>query len=301
VTVPPPWRIVFLSTVQPAVSGLDTVARAAGHTPVAIVTSHGPQGRRDEAHAQRREFFNQLVWEAPPDLDIAIAHDRSSLAPLLAAFEPDLVLCLGFPWRVPADALAVPKLGIVDGHPSLLPKYRGPSPIAWQVRNSERELGMSYHRMDEDFDTGGVLAQGSLPLGDDDWIADLQPKLAGLSAELLARVRTARRRGSGSCTGQWAGELRRLLRRRVRRRRLVAADHGGPPAGASVALHLRLGSRAGGTARRTARPHRQIPMERGASRGRPGEILRRDGEALLVRCGEGALWVLETEQPAPIP
>jgi methionyl-tRNA formyltransferase len=297
----PPWRIVILSTVQPAVAGLDALSRAAGHQPVAIVTSQGPQGRRDESNPQRQEFFNRLVWEAPPDLDIAIAHDRSRLAPLLAAFEPDLVLCLGFPWRVPPDALAVPQLGIVNGHPSILPRYRGPAPMAWAVRNGETELGMSYHRMDEDFDTGGVLAQGSFPLGEDDWITDLQPKLGALSSQLLPRVFE----------------------------RLASGDPGDPQddAQASYAGFFEDEYSAIDWSRPAAELHRQVRawsfmfgygqgavaelegcsvrivrsrVERGPADGAPGDVLRRGGDAVLVRCGEDALWLLEIEEPAQV-
>src|SRR5262249_61794138 len=111
-----PWRIVIVSPVQPAVEGFAEIARALGHEPVAVVTSQGPQGRR-ETHPGRRSFFDQLIWGSPADLDIAIAHDRTRVAPLLAAFEPGLVLCLGFPWRLTPEALAVPPLGSVHSPP----------------------------------------------------------------------------------------------------------------------------------------------------------------------------------------
>jgi methionyl-tRNA formyltransferase len=271
-------------------------ARAAGHEPVAVVTSQGPHGRQNESNPQRREFFNRQIWESPPDLDIAIAHDRRRLAPLLAAFEPDLVLCLGFPWRVPPDALAVPRLGIVNGHPSLLPRYRGPSPLAWAVRNAEPEIGMSYHRMDEDFDTGGVLAQGSVPLGDDDWMPELQPKLAALSAQLLPRVFERLAAGDpgdpqddalSSYAGFFEDEYSPVdwsrpadeLHRQVRAWSFMFGYGRGAVAdieGESVRI---VRSR----------------VERGVTDGSPGDIVRRDGEALLVRCGEDALWVLERE------
>ncbi len=58
----------------------------------------------------------------------------------------------------------MPRLGIVNGHPSLLPRYRGPFPIAWAIRNGETEIGMTFHLMDAAFDTGNVLAQKAVPL-----------------------------------------------------------------------------------------------------------------------------------------
>ena len=293
---PPSWRIVFVSTVQPAIEGFTAFARAVGHEPVGIVTSQGPAGRREPPNRDRRTFFDQLVWESPPELDIAIASDRSRVAPLLRAFEPDLVLCLGFPWRLTPEALAVPRLGCVNSHPSLLPRYRGPSPIAWHVRNGEPELGLTFHRMDEDFDTGGVLAQGTMPLGDDDWMTELQPRFAELMPGLLARAFERVAAGDpgdpqddaeASYAGFFDNEYGEL-------------DWAWP----AEELHRRVhawsfqfgwgdGARADVDGRRLRLLRTRI--ERGESRGAPGDVLDRDGDALLVRCGEGALWVLESE------
>jgi methionyl-tRNA formyltransferase len=77
----------------------------------------------------------------------------------------------------------------VNSHPSLLPMYRGPFPLAWAVRNGDADLGLTFHRMDADFDTGPILAQGSVPLGAEDWtMEDVGPRLAGLASELLPRA-----------------------------------------------------------------------------------------------------------------
>ncbi len=89
----------------------------------------------------------------------------------------------------------MPRLGIVNGHPSLLPHYRGPIPVAWAVRNGETEIGLTYHLMDEQFDTGNVLAQAPIPL-DDEWsFEELNSKFAvGHGRARPGRVRAARRR-----------------------------------------------------------------------------------------------------------
>jgi methionyl-tRNA formyltransferase len=180
----PGWKVVIVSQVLPAVVGYDGGLRAAGHEPVALLTT-----RRSPADAERYPEFEALIAGTPPHLDVVIPRDRTQIAPLLAAYEPDLVLCTGFPWRIPPEALAVPKIGAINGHPSLLPRWRGPSPVAWALRNDERELGFTFHRMDEDFDTGPVLAQGSIPLDDtDDSWETLGDKIAPLAFGLLARA-----------------------------------------------------------------------------------------------------------------
>jgi methionyl-tRNA formyltransferase len=121
----------------------------------------------------------------PDDVDLVFAPSKRSLARLFGAYELDLVVCTGFPWLVPEEALAVPRLGVVNGHPSLLPRYRGPFPIAWAVRNGEAEIGMSYHLMDAAFDTGNLLAQCPVPLADDDTWESLMGKVSEAATELL--------------------------------------------------------------------------------------------------------------------
>ena len=91
---------------------------------------------------------------------------RAAIAPLLAAVEPDLVVCMGFPWKIPAEALGVPTLGWLNGHPSLLPRHRGPIPVAWAIRDGDEEIGITIHRMDAELDTGAILAQATHPLGE---------------------------------------------------------------------------------------------------------------------------------------
>jgi methionyl-tRNA formyltransferase len=178
------WKVVIVSQVLPAVLGYDGALRAAGHEPVALLTA-----RRSSDDVDRSPEFQALVGGAPSHLDVVIPRDRMHMAPLLAAYEPDLVLCTGFPWRIPADALAVPRLGAVNGHPSLLPRWRGPAPVAWAMRSGETELGFTFHRMDEDFDTGPVLAQGVVPLDDsDDSWETLGDKIAPLAFGLMGRV-----------------------------------------------------------------------------------------------------------------
>jgi methionyl-tRNA formyltransferase len=107
-----------------------------------------------------------LLRGLPPHLDVVIPSRRAQIAPLLAPLEPDLVLCMGFPWKIPPGALAVPRLGWLNGHPSLLPRHRGPVPIAWAIRDGDEEVGVTFHRMDAELDTGPILAQSSYPLGE---------------------------------------------------------------------------------------------------------------------------------------
>ena len=180
-----PWRIVLLSMILPATLGLDAIARALGHDTVALLTPRLPDGAPEEMVMRHHE----LLDGAPPHLDICLVPEKARLVPLLQAYQPDLCLCLGYRWLLPPEVLAIPRLGILNGHPSVLPRWRGPFPVAWAVREGDTDLGLTFHLMDGAFDTGPVLAQGSRPMPTDDYDWPVfQPVFATLSQELLPRA-----------------------------------------------------------------------------------------------------------------
>jgi methionyl-tRNA formyltransferase len=172
---PAPWRVVILTSISPVAIGYAALTRACGHEPVAVITP-------------RRSVSDEFFVEGTAGMDVAVAATKKSLAPLLTAYRADLGLCTGFPWLVPKEALAAPTIGIVNGHPSLLPRYRGPFPISWAARNGETEIGLTYHFMDAEFDTGNVLAQKSIPFVEGETDETLIPKLEAASRELLPQV-----------------------------------------------------------------------------------------------------------------
>jgi methionyl-tRNA formyltransferase len=234
---------------------------------------------------------------APAGIDVVVPGDRSRVAPLLEAFEPDLAICTGFGWLLPPDALAVPRLGIMNGHPSLLPRYRGPNPFGWTLRNGDAEVGFTFHLMDAAFDTGPVLGQASAPLTANDTMKTLLDALPALVAQLLP------------------GALERL----------ESGDRGDPqPAnGASYAplfedefaeidwtktaweVHNQVRSWfqptvsgiMGPLTTLAGRRVRVLRTELAETQSDtdPGTIVELDGRTLLVQCGDRPLRVLETE------
>ena len=80
---------------------------------------------------------------------------------------PDVIVVACFPWRLPRTVLELPRLGCLNIHPSLLPRWRGPDPVFWAYRQGDRETGVTVHRMDAGFDTGPILAQQpmAIPVG----------------------------------------------------------------------------------------------------------------------------------------
>lgn len=173
-------RIVLISEVAPAVEGLSALLGAEGHEPVALLCVRHDPGRYTE--------LDDLLRAAPSDMDVVMPASRERIGPLLRHFEPDLALCLGFPWKIPPDALAAPRHGIVNGHPSLLPRYRGPSPVSAAIRGGESEIGFTFHYMDAELDTGNILGQEVIPLGEEHTWDELTPKLATAVGNLLPVV-----------------------------------------------------------------------------------------------------------------
>jgi methionyl-tRNA formyltransferase len=199
------WRITLITTVPPVAAALDAALRELGHDPVAVVSA-----RRRE-HIPGREPMGDET--APAGLDILLARDKWSVEALLRATRPDLVLCWGFPWRIPQAALDVPPLGSVNCHPAMLPRHRGPIPLAWAFRDGDQQFGVTWHRMDAELDTGPILAQATVPMLDDDFgIEVVGPRMGavaiGLLPEVLARVAAGDPGDEQSTEGvSWAGHF----------------------------------------------------------------------------------------------
>jgi methionyl-tRNA formyltransferase len=175
------WRIAIVSTVLPVVERIVPVLRELGHEPAGLVTARFERNQPPELL-----ISNESV---PAGIDLLFAADKHRVEPLLRALEPDLMVCWGFPWKLPQAALDVARLGSINLHPGLLPRHRGPVPLAWALRDGDPAFGVTWHRMDADLDTGGILAQGSVPIEDDDVeILQIGPKLGAEAFRLLPGV-----------------------------------------------------------------------------------------------------------------
>jgi methionyl-tRNA formyltransferase len=176
-------RVVIVTRIPPVLAGFDAVVRVAGHEPVAFLTMRNTDGRYGPISQT-----DELVMGAAPELDVLLPARRGTIAPLLASVRPDLVICMGFPWKIPPEALAVPRLGWLNGHPSLLPRHRGPLPVAWAIREGEDEIGITFHLMDGELDTGPILAQRGFPLGELESPDVFYPRFGVVIGEVLAEA-----------------------------------------------------------------------------------------------------------------
>jgi methionyl-tRNA formyltransferase len=175
------WRVALITSVAPIAVGQAETLRSLGHEPIAVITPR----RKDAVHGPT----SMTDAQAPSGVDIVLVRNKRSLEPLLRAYAPDLVLCWGFPWLIPQEVLDIPRLGSVNLHPALLPRLRGPLPLAWSIRLGDPTYGVTWHRMDAGFDTGAILAQAPVPAEPDDvdiWVVG--PRMAQVALGLLPVV-----------------------------------------------------------------------------------------------------------------
>jgi methionyl-tRNA formyltransferase len=166
-------------------AALQEVCETSGHQPVAYVHARSLRPRR-RSGPNAPATAGDIVEALPAGMDLLLPGSGDSLARALPGYRPDLLICHGFPWRLPRSVLTIPRLGGINVHPSLLPKYRGPVPIHWAIRNGDPDVGVTVHWMDESFDTGRVIVQrGGVPLGDEVAPERLLRQVDELSMELL--------------------------------------------------------------------------------------------------------------------
>jgi methionyl-tRNA formyltransferase len=268
-------RVALISQVTPAVVGYTQILHALGHEPVGVLCVRT---------GSRYSDLGAHVNEMPPELDVVIPSSRDRFVPLLQSLEPDVCVSLGFPWKLTAEMIAVPRLGVVNSHPSLLPRHRGPVPVSWAIRNGETEIGMTFHRMDPELDTGAILAQEAIPLGDEHGWEELTPKLAETIGRLLP---IALERVAAGDPGDQQDESLATYESFFEPD-YVEIDWGRPRE--EIERQVRAWS-FGGT----------IHTELGALTELDGERVRvlrvslEPGEGREVECADGPLWVVETE------
>ncbi|MHB1293630.1 MAG: methionyl-tRNA formyltransferase [Anaerolineae bacterium] len=176
-------RVVFLGTPEFGVPVLQ--ALLAHHEVVAVVTQPDRVGGRGRA---------QLL--PPPVKEVAQAHGVPVLQPerlrrdrevvaRLRDLGADVFVLAAYGQIIRRKVLAIPRLGCIGVHASLLPKYRGAAPITAAILHGERETGVSLMLTDEGMDTGPVLAQRAIAIAPDDTTETLSPRLAQLGADLV--------------------------------------------------------------------------------------------------------------------
>ncbi len=273
-------RIAFLGTPAFAVPALDALSSAGHEVAVVVAQPDRPAGRGQELREPATKGWARA--RGVPVLQPAKVRD-GVLAGQLAALSPDLLVVVAYGRILGDDLLRLAPQGAVNVHASILPRWRGAAPIQWAIAEGERETGVTIMQMDAGLDTGDILLQRTLPVGDDDAGA-LSPRLAALGGVALVQALALLEAGAVVPVAQDGAKatLAPVLEKehgrldfRMPAARLAARIRGFSPwPGAFTAL--------GG---RTLKVH---AARAGGDGGLPPGAARGNPEGLLVGCGEGS-------------
>jgi methionyl-tRNA formyltransferase len=177
-------RIVFMGTPEFAV-GILAALMQSKHEVVGVVTvADKPAGRGQQI--QQSAVKQYALSNGLPVLQPDKLREESFLT-TLTALEADLFVVVAFR-MLPDVVWKIPALGTINLHASLLPKYRGAAPINWAIMNGELETGVSTFFINENIDTGAIIAQKSILLSKDINAGELHDQLKSIGAELTVET-----------------------------------------------------------------------------------------------------------------
>lgn len=107
---------------------------------------------------------------------------------IIKSYEPDLIVVVAYGKILPLSILSAPKFGAINIHASLLPKLRGAAPIQWSIINGEKTTGVTTMQMDTGVDTGDILLQSALEIGENETYGELSDRLSALGASVLGET-----------------------------------------------------------------------------------------------------------------
>jgi len=181
----PPLRVVFFGTPSFAVPTLDALL-ASRHSVIAVVTQPDrPRGRGQRTTAS--PVKEAAVAAGIPILQPAAVKTREFAAEL-GGLAADIAVVAAYGQILTEQLLAIPRLGMINVHASLLPHYRGAAPIHRAIIAGDFSTGVTIMRMVRALDAGAMIATQRVEIGEDDTSVDLEDRLARLGAGLLART-----------------------------------------------------------------------------------------------------------------
>lgn len=168
-----------------AVPTLDRIV-AAGHTVGAVYTQPDrPRGRGQQVASlpvKEAAVRHGLRVEQPEKVK------QPEVAEQLKALAPDAIVVVGYGQIIPQSIIDIPRLGIINVHASLLPKYRGAAPIQWAIANGDEVTGVTTMRINAGLDTGDMLMKWETSIGEEETAVTLGERLAVAGADLLVQT-----------------------------------------------------------------------------------------------------------------
>jgi methionyl-tRNA formyltransferase len=187
-------RVVFCGTPQFAVPTLKHLLAQPDFDALAVIT------QPDRPRGRGKQLSVSPVKEVALATNLSVLQPEKIRAPevqqRLEKLAPDVIVIIAYGQIIPARLLAIPKLGWINLHASLLPKYRGAAPINWAILNGETRTGLTTMRIDAGMDTGDILLQHEMKIGP----AETAPELAARMSEAAARVMEETLRGLAAGT-----------------------------------------------------------------------------------------------------
>src|SRR6185437_2425480 len=178
-------RTVFLGTPAFAVPTLERIVQA-GHEVLLAVT------QPDRARGRGRQLAPPPVKEAALRLGIEVYQPervrRPEAVARLRELAPDVMVVVGYGQIIPQSVIDIPRLGIINVHASLLPKYRGAGPVQWAIVNGETVTGVTTMRIDAGLDTGDMLLKRETGIGADETSVEVADRLSEMGADLLVET-----------------------------------------------------------------------------------------------------------------
>jgi len=175
-----------MGTAELACASLEALSNAPEFQVVAVVTQPDkPKGR--DLKLQPSAVKQLALKLNLPVLQPVKARSQDFIG-TLGHLTPDLIAVVAYGQILPQAILDLPKLGCLNVHTSLLPKYRGAAPIQWAILNDEAETGVTIMQMDAGLDTGAILSQTTTPIEPGDTSQTLHDRLALLGSELLVQT-----------------------------------------------------------------------------------------------------------------
>lgn len=179
-------NIVFMGTPDFARESLKAIYEA-GHNILAVVTNPDkPKGRGMKLiPSPVKEFAIEKNLKIYQPLKV---RNNKDFIGEIKSLNPDVICVVAYGKILPKELLDIPKMGCINVHGSLLPKYRGAAPIQWSVLNGDKETGITTMYMDVGMDTGDMILKEKVKIGEDETTGELWDKLSKVGAKLLVET-----------------------------------------------------------------------------------------------------------------